>query len=94
MPVLCSEVMAALVHMVETLGGEKQVKPGVTLYLVPGGVFFAGRMRRRGYVTMLDPFVERYGRVMGGLLYIPPLLGETFWSAAILSALGKCHHGR
>jgi high affinity choline transporter 7 len=25
---------------------------------------------------------------MGGLLFIPALLGEVFWSAAILSALG------
>ena len=37
---------------------------------------------------MLDPFQEKYGLRMGGLLYIPALLGEIFWSAAILSALG------
>jgi len=37
---------------------------------------------------MLDPFQQRYGLRMGGLLYIPALLGEIFWSAAILSALG------
>ena len=46
-------------------------------------------MRDAGYVTMLDPLEERYGRVMAGLLYIPALLGEIFWSAAILSALGR-----
>jgi high affinity choline transporter 7 len=28
------------------------------------------------------------GQRMGGLLFIPALLGEVFWSAAILSALG------
>ena len=38
---------------------------------------------------MLDPFYERYGRVMTAFLYIPALLGEVFWSGAILSALGK-----
>lgn len=37
---------------------------------------------------MLDPFQEKYGPRMGGLLYIPALLGEIFWSAAILAALG------
>lgn len=37
---------------------------------------------------MLDPFQEKYGLRMGGLLYIPALLGEIFWSAAILAALG------
>ncbi|TMS06755.1 High affinity choline transporter 1 [Larimichthys crocea] len=41
-----------------------------------------------GYVTMLDPFQQLYGKRMGGLLFIPALMGEIFWSAAILSALG------
>ena len=50
---------------------------------------FAKKMREAGYVTMLDPFEQRYGRVMAALLYIPALLGEVFWSAAILSALGQ-----
>ena len=45
-------------------------------------------MRQKKYVTMLDPLQEKYGNIMGGFLYIPALLGETFWSAAILSALG------
>lgn len=45
-------------------------------------------MREREYVTMLDPFQEKYGARMGGLLYIPALMGEIFWSGAILSALG------
>jgi len=38
---------------------------------------------------MLDPFQRKYGERMGGLLYIPALMGEVFWSAAILAALGK-----
>jgi len=46
-------------------------------------------MREAGYVTMLDPFRERYGRVMAALLYIPALLGDIFWASAILAALGK-----
>lgn len=55
----------------------------------PGGLFFAKPMRSRGYVTMLDPFQQLYGKRMGGLLFIPALMGEIFWSAAIFSALGK-----
>ena len=55
---------------------------------VSGGLFFAKKMRSEGYVTMLDPFQRKYGGRMGGLLYIPALLGEVFWSAAILAALG------
>ncbi|KAF3686546.1 High affinity choline transporter 1 Hemicholinium-3-sensitive choline transporter [Channa argus] len=60
---------------------------GYALSLVVGGLFFAKPMRSRGYVTMLDPFQQLYGKRMGGLLFIPALMGEIFWSAAILSAL-------
>lgn len=37
---------------------------------------------------MLDPLQAKYGERMCGLLFIPALLGEIFWSAAILAALG------
>lgn len=45
-------------------------------------------MRRQGYVTMLDPLQDCFGERMGGLLFLPALCGEVFWSAGILSALG------
>lgn len=62
-----------------------------TLFFAPctGGCLFANKMRAKGYVTMLDPFQIKYGERMGGLLFFPALLGEVFWSAAILAALGK-----
>ena len=60
-----------------------------SLLRTTGGMFFANKMRTQGYVTMLDPFQRKYGERMGGLLYIPALMGEVFWSAAILAALGK-----
>ena len=56
--------------------------------MLPGGTLFAKKMRSEGYVTMLDPFQHKLGKYMGALLYIPALLGEVFWSAAILSLLG------
>ncbi|ESO00945.1 hypothetical protein HELRODRAFT_82550 [Helobdella robusta] len=62
---------------------------GYALSLVLGGLFFANKMRTEGYVTMLDPFQQKYGERMGGLLYLPALMGEVFWSAAILAALGS-----
>ena len=55
-----------------------------------GGIFFAHRMRREGYVTMLDPLQDVFGGRMGGLLFLPALCGEVFWSAGILAALGNC----
>ncbi|KAI0213393.1 High-affinity choline transporter 1 [Lamellibrachia satsuma] len=65
-----------------------QAPVGYAISLCLGGLMFAKKMREAGYVTMLDPFEKRYGRVMAALLYIPALLGEVFWSAAILLALG------
>nr|XP_046260338.1 high-affinity choline transporter 1-like isoform X1 [Scatophagus argus]XP_046260339.1 high-affinity choline transporter 1-like isoform X1 [Scatophagus argus] len=62
--------------------------PSINVSFHSGGLFFAKPMRSRGYVTMLDPFQQLYGERMGGLLFIPALMGEIFWSAAILSALG------
>lgn len=66
-----------------------QAPLGYALSLVIGGLFFAKKMRQQGYVTMLDPFARKYGERMGGLIYIPALLGEVFWSGAILAALGS-----
>ena len=61
---------------------------GYALSLVIGGTFFAGVMRKNGFTTMLDPFEKRYGKEVSSLLFIPALIGEVFWSAAILVALG------
>lgn len=61
---------------------------GYAASLIVGGYFFATKMREEGYVTMLDPFQEVLGSRMGGLLFLPALCGEIFWSAAILAALG------
>lgn len=61
---------------------------GYALSLVVGGLVFARPMRRRRYTTMLDPLEDRFGAPMAAALYIPALLGEVFWTAAILTALG------
>ena len=57
-------------------------------YIIIGGVLFASPMRNAGYITMLDPLQHQFGDRMGGLLFIPALCGEIFWSAGILAALG------
>lgn len=59
-----------------------------SIFHFAGGIFFAHRMRREGYVTMLDPLQDVFGGRMGGLLFLPALCGEVFWSAGILAALG------
>ena len=62
---------------------------GLNLSAISGGLFFAKKMRSAGYVTMVDPLSQRFGDRMGGLLVLPALCGEIFWSASILSALGR-----
>lgn len=61
---------------------------GYSISLILGGLFFAIPLRRRGCTTMLDPFEHRYGKRMAAILFLPALVGEIFWSAAILAALG------
>lgn len=61
---------------------------GYTLSLIIGALFFVKPMRAKNYTTMLDPIEERFGKSMTSLLFLPALIGEIFWSAAILTALG------
>lgn len=61
---------------------------GYGLSLIIGGLFFARKMRRFRFKTILDPLTQRFGKKMTVLLFFPALLGEIFWTAAILTALG------
>jgi len=38
---------------------------------------------------MLDPLQERYGKFMGGILFIPALIGEVLWAATMFALLAK-----
>ena len=62
---------------------------GYALSLMLGGLLFARRMRRLRFTTLLDPFERRYGSRVAAGLFLPALVGEVFWSAAILVALGS-----
>ncbi|KAF4533432.1 hypothetical protein B566_EDAN001157 [Ephemera danica] len=64
------------------------VPVGYSLSFLVGGLFFAAPMRSAKYVTLMDPFQEAYGEQVGALLFLPALLGDVFWSAAILATLG------
>ena len=61
---------------------------GYALSMAVGGICFARRMRRHCFTTLLDPFEFRYGKPVAAGLFLPALVGEVFWSAAILVALG------
>ena len=55
----------------------------------PGGLIYAPRMRRKRYLTMLDPFQQQMGDGVVLLLYVTSLTADILWSASILSALGE-----
>jgi high affinity choline transporter 7 len=61
---------------------------GYALSLIVGGLVFARPMRRHRFTTMLDPLEDRFGTRVAAVLYLPALLGEVFWTGAILTALG------
>lgn len=61
---------------------------GYAMSLILGGIFFARKMRRYEFTTLIDPLRQRYGKKMGAVLALPAVTAEIFWTAAILTALG------
>ncbi|CAH1797562.1 unnamed protein product [Owenia fusiformis] len=71
---------------------------GVIWMLMPIGMmlgyfisayFYGGVMRKRKYLTMLDPFYDRYGGIATAILFLVTLLADVLWTASILTALGS-----
>jgi high affinity choline transporter 7 len=60
---------------------------GVSLIL--GGLVFARRMRECEFTTLIDPFEARFGKHWAAVLFLPALMGEIFWSAELLVAIGS-----
>jgi len=61
---------------------------GYSIALIIAGTFYAQKMRESEYVTMIDPFTQKYGK-WGAIQAIPASISEIFWSASILGALGS-----
>lgn len=53
-----------------------------------GGIFFAKPMRDKMYITMMDPFQQRYGKILSGVLVLPALLVDVLWVSCTLLGLG------
>lgn len=60
---------------------------GISLIL--GGLFFARRMRRLEFTTLIDPFEARFGKKWAAVLFLPAMFAEVFWSAELLVAIGS-----
>lgn len=67
----------------------KIVTFGIFYCWLIGGLVFAKKMRACKYLTMLDPFYQKYGITMVVPIYLAALCGDVLWSASILMALGK-----
>lgn len=58
------------------------------LSFIVGGLFFAKVMRDRKYVTMMDPFQNKYGNVISGFLAVALLISDIIWVTGTLIGLG------
>jgi high affinity choline transporter 7 len=78
-----------------TEGAQKSLALGLQgglcfgLSLILGGLFFARRMRRFEYTTLVDPFESRFGKGWAAVLMLPALFGETIWAAELMVAIGS-----
>ena len=61
----------------------------VSLYFDKGGLFFVEPMRSQMYVTMMDPFQIKYGKVISGILSFASLISDIIWVTGTLIGLGK-----
>ncbi|XP_071753521.1 high-affinity choline transporter 1-like [Centroberyx gerrardi] len=59
-----------------------------TMCFIIGGLFFAKPMRDRKYVTMMDPFQIKYGKVPTAALSLTALASEIMWVTGTLIGLG------
>jgi high affinity choline transporter 7 len=66
-----------------------QVPIGYSLSILLAMLLFVRKMRAARYFTMLDPLQQKYGSRIGGLMYLPAMCGDIFWTGSILSALGS-----
>ncbi|XP_034949642.1 high affinity choline transporter 1-like [Chelonus insularis] len=66
-----------------------QVPIGYSFSLLFGAILFVKPMRKADYVTLLDPFQQRYGAQFGSLFFLPALIGDLLWCAAVIKALAN-----
>ncbi|XP_069550269.1 high-affinity choline transporter 1-like [Brachyistius frenatus] len=58
------------------------------LSFIVGGLFFAKTMRETKYVTMMDPFQIKYGKLISGILSVALLISDIIWVTGTLIGLG------
>ncbi|XP_051248444.1 high-affinity choline transporter 1-like isoform X1 [Dicentrarchus labrax] len=56
--------------------------------LIIGALFLVKPIRSKNYVTLMDPFQNKYGNSVAAVIFIPALLADILWIACVLGALG------
>lgn len=64
-------------------------KNNKTFVCSEGGVFLAKPMRDRKYVTMMDPFRDKYGKLISGVFSVLLMMTDLVWVPSTLMGLGK-----
>ncbi|KAM3588324.1 uncharacterized protein V6R79_026443 [Siganus canaliculatus] len=59
-----------------------------SLNLIIGALCLVKPIRSKNYVTLMDPFQEKYGNTAAAVIFIPSLLADILWVACILGSLG------
>lgn len=54
-----------------------------------GGLVFVKPIHSKNYVTLMDPFQNKYGNTIAALIFIPALIADVMWAACILGILGE-----
>ncbi|XP_014833921.1 PREDICTED: high-affinity choline transporter 1-like isoform X2 [Poecilia mexicana] len=68
--------------------GNRGINLAVGIFTMTGGFFFAEPMRNSKYVTMMDPFQIKYGKVPTAALSLACLVSEIMWVTGTLIGLG------
>lgn len=61
----------------------------LNMFLSAGALFFVKPIRSRNYVTLMDPFQNKYGNTVAAVIFIPALIADVMWAACILGILGE-----
>nr|XP_057918743.1 high-affinity choline transporter 1-like isoform X2 [Doryrhamphus excisus] len=61
---------------------------GYSASFMIGGVMFGMPLRARNYVTIMDPFLDKYGKVLMSALCVTSLFLDVFWVPSTLIGLG------
>ncbi|XP_076578965.1 high affinity choline transporter 1-like [Chaetodon auriga] len=62
--------------------------PALALNMIIGALFFVKPIRSKNYVTIMDPFQNKYGNTVAAVIFIPIIIADILWIACILGALG------